>query len=222
MVLPSDFKKEKLSFEEGWRLLKKLDEHRAVYERCSYDEENNLVRSNFRRIYDGKDIEAEYTVNAKEQRDGQYIKYTKKDIIISNFKEDILDGAYEEYDQDGILRLKGTYKKGERIGVWLELYKDGTQKRQIVYANAGLTLADSAAEEEKATEEETKQRPIGFGPYDKESTPKKSKEVITLPSISTEGPDPTVTGDPETKTHPVVRNHHVGGKKKADNSNVHS
>lgn len=221
MVSPSDAQEEQLVFKEGWRPLKKLDGHRAIYEKCSYDSENNLVRSNHRRIYDGKNLEAEYTVNAKEQRDGEYIKHTKKGVTISHFKCDILDGSYEDYDLDGILRLKGNYQKGERIGVWLELYKDGEQKRQIVYANPGIVLADSAAEEEK-NEEEKKQRPIGFGPYDEQSAPKKSNEVITLPSISTEEPNPTVTDDPETKARPIVRSRHKGGQSKADNSNVHS
>ena len=220
MVSPSDAQEEQLSFKEGWRLLKKLGGNRAIYEKCFYDNENNLVRSNYRRIYDGKDLKAEYTVNAKEQRDGEYIQYTKKSMIISHFKCDILDGSYEKYDLDGILRLKGNYQKGERIGVWLELYKDGEQKRQIVYANPGLVLADSAAEEEKP-EGKKKKHPIGFGPYDENSAPERPNEVITLPSISPEEPDPTVTDDPETKARPVIRSRHKGGQPKADNSKIY-
>ena len=222
MVSASDFQKEQLSFEEGWRLLKKLDGNRGIYERCFYDAEHHLVRSNFRRIYDGQDLEAEYTVNAKEQRNGGYIQYTKKGKIVCYYEADILHGSYMEYI-DGVLRVSGPYEHGRRMGSWVFFDKNSNPIRQIIYGIEGI-ISDTNDEIAQQTEEK-KSRPIGFGPYDDKDTkaaPEKSKEVITLPSISTEEPDPGVKDDPETRVRPVIRGRHKGKKKQTDKSNVHS
>ncbi|MBP5160669.1 MAG: hypothetical protein ILP11_01280 [Alphaproteobacteria bacterium] len=219
MVSPSNSNKKQLEFTEGWRLLKKLDGNRAIYEKCSYDKDHNLVRSNFRRIYDGQNLEAEYTVNEKEQRNGEYIQHTKKGKIVCYYEADILHGSYMEYI-DGVLRVSGPYEHGRRMGSWVFFDKNSNPIRQIIYGIEGI-ISDTNDEIAQQTEEK-KSRPIGFGPYDEKSAPKKSKEVITLPSISTEEPDPGVKDDPETRVRPVIRGRHKGKKKQTDKSNVHS
>ena len=224
MVSSSNSNKKQLEFTEGWRLLKKLDGNRAIYEKCSYDKDNNLVRSNFRRIYDGQNLEAEYTVNEKEQRNGEYIQHTKKGKIVCYYEADILHGSYMEYI-DGVLRVSGPYEHGRRMGSWVFFDKNSNPIRQIIYGIEGI-ISDTNDEIAQQTEEK-KSRPIGFYYDDKnpEKAPKKSKEVITLPSISTEETNLGVFTLPFRQCparRPVIRGRHKGKKKQTDKSNVHS
>lgn len=56
--------------------------------------------------------------------DGDYLIYESKygTLFLEfkvNFKNGIPNGVYEQYNSHGLLRIKGEFKKGEKIGVWI-------------------------------------------------------------------------------------------------------
>lgn len=48
-----------------------------------------------------------------------------KTIEIWHLKDQIKDGSYEAYFDDGRIKKKGVYKNGYKVGEWLMYYKDG-------------------------------------------------------------------------------------------------
>ena len=73
-----------------------------------------------------------------DELNGQYISYyasagTKE--IVGNYKNNKLDGSWNEYYSNGNRRKSGEYLNGEKTGVFTEWFSNGVKKSVINYTN---------------------------------------------------------------------------------------
>lgn len=99
-----------------------------LFEEFSKGEEKNKYNSNGQKegywetIF-GHDCHKGYFSNGI--REGSWEVYIKNNIISKyNYKNGVLDGYTEKYDENGDLLCVGNFKNGERTGHWV-YYKDG-------------------------------------------------------------------------------------------------
>ena len=62
----------------------------------------------------------------------------EKVLTIENYKDSMMDGAFESYFVQGINKEKGTYKKNKKEGEWLTFHTNGVITSRCNYRN-GLT-----------------------------------------------------------------------------------
>ena len=168
MFMPDPPKKEEPLREGRWRLIQKLDGWRSLYEECYYDENGNLVRLTTRRVYMGDQLEAEFSVNSKGEKDGKYTEYDSQGDVIKRcyYSEGLLDGIYAEYNQ-GKEKFSVPYENGRVIGQKILRDDNGEVVGYEIHGETGiLEKGDVQALPEKEGEGEgpTKiPQPIGFG-----------------------------------------------------------
>ena len=59
----------------------------------------------------------------------------EKVLTIENYKDSMLDGAFESYFVQGVNKEKGTYKKNKKEGEWLTYYNNGVITSRCTYRN---------------------------------------------------------------------------------------
>jgi antitoxin component YwqK of YwqJK toxin-antitoxin module len=58
-------------------------------------------------------------------------------FLIRNYKNDLEEGLYELYDEEGVLRLRGLMRLGNRDSIWIE-YRDSVIVYEHFYDNGEL------------------------------------------------------------------------------------
>jgi antitoxin component YwqK of YwqJK toxin-antitoxin module len=93
---------------------------------CNYTNgKKNGIYKSYSRDYDLNEkinftTEEGNYINGK--REGVWKKVNALGIILQKmiFRNDILEGSYEKFDQDGVLLSSGQYKNGKKNGFWIE------------------------------------------------------------------------------------------------------
>ena len=62
---------------------------------------------------------------------------TRYQVVVEN-GEEIMDGYYLEYADEGVLDLRGSYKMGKKEGKWEEFYEDGELYKEYSYVDGKL------------------------------------------------------------------------------------
>jgi antitoxin component YwqK of YwqJK toxin-antitoxin module len=99
-----------------------------------------MRRINYSEIKDKLEAEDDFFIDDEpiscilyeEYISGQ-LKYEK--IIINA----VLDGFYNEYYEDGTIKIKGNYQKAKRVNEWSIFHASGGQKQIIVYKHGVIS-----------------------------------------------------------------------------------
>ena len=118
--------------------------NKKVFSGIIFEEENGKLKLE-RQIINGKSegLSIEYNIydqvshyDVKTSTIEEYEKIDSTKIkIVRNYKNNKLDGMFEEYWANGKLRLQIEYKDGKKQGVWNTFYKDGEFESQIECLN---------------------------------------------------------------------------------------
>jgi len=131
-----------------------------------------------------------YEVNKKDSiRNGKYT-FTGADGTvqsIGNFVNDLEDGEFVRYYEDGAIEEKVHYKAGEFHGAYEYFYKDGTLKQSCTYLQNKIEgILTNYYPDGKTKEEVTLKNGTEDGPF---------KEYYMNGQISTEGSYTTIRED---------------------------
>lgn len=86
--------------------------------------------------YESGDLKTEmnYFEGKKHGKQVQYISSNRSNYVInSNYKNGLLEGAYSETYDNGVIKKKGVYKNGKEEGVWIFNKTDGKPENEITY-----------------------------------------------------------------------------------------
>ncbi|MBR1769892.1 MAG: hypothetical protein IJ748_05470 [Bacteroidales bacterium] len=103
-------------------------------------EYKNNLKEGKEKLYDntGKQI-IEVISFASGKRNGQFYKNLfEEGYYITNYKDDVLDGEYQEFDAQKRLRFKGQYVKGLKQGEWKVYNSSGQEIQVFTYKNNEL------------------------------------------------------------------------------------
>jgi len=81
---------------------------------------------------EGAPLKEEFSINSKNELDGEYISYFKDGTIKSQgfFSKNVSRGEWRYYFESGELRMVGNVKDGKNDGLWQYYYESGGKKME--------------------------------------------------------------------------------------------
>jgi antitoxin component YwqK of YwqJK toxin-antitoxin module len=107
-------------------------------EGCYWDQKKDSIWINYNER--GELVSAESYVDDK--LNGKKIIYYLNDqleagkmniLSVTNYVNDLKDGAYKEFHPTGKVKMTGNYASGERLGEWIEYYNTGQVMTRVRY-----------------------------------------------------------------------------------------